>query len=118
MNSRYFHNIIKARRRHNFIGSIDIVSGVIHEVGDIKEEVRRHFEDKFTEPDDESMFNTISDIGKFGLEEKFLEEEIRQAVWGCDGTKIPGPVEYNFFFIKKCWYFMKEYFFLVFQRFL
>lgn len=123
MNNRYFHNIIKARRRRNFIGSIVTNSGVIQEVGDIKEEVRRHFKETFSEPYserpylEESLFSSISEANKIGLEEKISEEEIKQAVWGCDGSKSPGPDEYNFFFIKRCWSFMKEDFFLYFSNF-
>ncbi|XP_058784706.1 uncharacterized protein LOC131659549 [Vicia villosa] len=50
INGKYLHVILKARRRVNFISSIDSGSGLLESVGDIKEEVRRHFEVKFSEP--------------------------------------------------------------------
>lgn len=37
------------------------------------------------------------------LTKVFLEEEIRDAIWECDGDKTPRPNEFNFNFLKKCW---------------
>ncbi|XP_058780621.1 uncharacterized protein LOC131654295 [Vicia villosa] len=123
LNSRYFHNIMKARRRRNFIGSVTTEGGVLDEVGPIKEEVRRHFEEKFSELEavrptlEGSMLKSISLVDKGMLEEPFSEEEIKDAVWGCEGTRSPGPDGYNFFFIRKCWSFMKKDFSLFFNGF-
>lgn len=38
-NSMYFHNVVKERRRRNYIGSILSDRGLLKEVGDIKGEV-------------------------------------------------------------------------------
>ena len=35
--------------------------------------------------------------------EAFTEEEVKEAVWQCEGTKSPGPDGFNFNFIKKSW---------------
>ncbi|XP_058741999.1 uncharacterized protein LOC131614433 [Vicia villosa] len=48
-NSKYFHSVMKERRRRNHIGSITTPSGIIDEVGEVKEEVWRHFDSKFKE---------------------------------------------------------------------
>jgi hypothetical protein len=37
------------------------------------------------------------------LEIPFSAEEIKSAVWDCEGNKAPGPDGINFFFIKKAW---------------
>ena len=37
----------------------------------------------------------------------FSEEEIREAIWQCEGNKSSGPDDYNFNFIKKSWDIMK-----------
>jgi hypothetical protein len=37
------------------------------------------------------------------LECPFSAEEIKAAVWNCEGNKAPGPDGVNFFFIKKAW---------------
>ncbi|XP_068486340.1 uncharacterized protein [Phaseolus vulgaris] len=34
---------------------------------------------------------------------KFSEEEVKNAVWDCGGSKSPGPDGFNFNFIKSCW---------------
>jgi len=36
---------------------------------------------------------------------EFSEDEIKQAVWQCEGSKSPGPDEFNFNFIKSNWNF-------------
>ena len=37
----------------------------------------------------------------------FLDLEIKEAVWSCDGDKCPGPDGFNFKFIKEFWEMMK-----------
>jgi hypothetical protein len=37
------------------------------------------------------------------LECPFSAEEIKAAIWNCEGNKAPGPDGVNFFFIKKAW---------------
>jgi len=38
----------------------------------------------------------------------FSEEEIRDVVWFCDGSKSPGTNGFNMNFIKKSWDFLKD----------
>ncbi|GKV27815.1 hypothetical protein SLEP1_g36939 [Rubroshorea leprosula] len=38
----------------------------------------------------------------------FMEKEIKEAVWSCNGDKSPGPDGLNFKFIKRMWLVMKE----------
>ena len=37
----------------------------------------------------------------------FTEEEVKNAVWECGGSKSPGPDGFNFNFIKSCWEVLK-----------
>lgn len=37
------------------------------------------------------------------LTRAFSEEEIKEVVWDCDGSKSPGPDGFNFEFFKNCW---------------
>ncbi|XP_058761292.1 uncharacterized protein LOC131634664 [Vicia villosa] len=48
-NSKYFHRLMKERRRMNHICYITTSSGIIDKVEEVKEEVRRHFNRKFKE---------------------------------------------------------------------
>ena len=42
------------------------------------------------------------------LTKAFSEEEIRDAMWFCDGTKSPGPDGFNMNFIKKSWEVLRD----------
>ncbi|XP_058783599.1 uncharacterized protein LOC131658308 [Vicia villosa] len=123
LNSRFFHCALKARRRANFINSIDSDNGVLESVGDIKEEVRRHFASKFSDSNQSRpslegfSFKAISVGDNFNLELPFTEKEFKDAIWGCEGSKSLGPDGYNFFFIKKCWGFIKADFIRFFNDF-
>jgi len=39
---------------------------------------------------------------------KISEEEVREAVWQCEGSKSPGPDVFNFNFIKGSWETIKQ----------
>lgn len=48
----------------------------------------------------------------YELENRFLvksfgEEEVKQAIWDCGGSKAPGSDDYNFKFIKEFWEVLK-----------
>lgn len=38
----------------------------------------------------------------------FIEDEIRDGVWDCDGNKIQGPNRFNLHFFKGFWEVVKE----------
>ncbi|XP_058750878.1 uncharacterized protein LOC131623901 [Vicia villosa] len=61
-NRRFFHIVMKVRRRHNFIGSINSNRGILDSVAEVKEEVFNHFEYKFRESD---LYRPILE-GNFG----------------------------------------------------
>ncbi|XP_058784197.1 uncharacterized protein LOC131658967 [Vicia villosa] len=92
-NTRFFHNTVKERRRLNRICMVDSNEGVASSVNEVKETVRNHFEDKFKEdcfnrPLLEGIaFKSLSVDQACSLEAPFTLEEIREAVWSCDGSK-------------------------------
>ncbi|KAL6566436.1 hypothetical protein OROGR_002051 [Orobanche gracilis] len=53
-------------------------------------------------------FKKISNNERCMLTARFEEEEIKEAVWNCDGDKSPGPDGYNFTFIKNFWSCLKN----------
>lgn len=59
----------------------------------------------------------MNDEERTALEVPFSEVEIKEAVWGCGGMKSLGPDGYKFFFIIKCWHFLKEDFLSFFYDF-
>ena len=45
------------------------------------------------------------------LEAQPTREEIKQAIWRCESSRVLGPNGYNFYFIKRCWQHIGEGFF-------
>ncbi|GAU51106.1 hypothetical protein TSUD_141480 [Trifolium subterraneum] len=39
---------------------------------------------------------------------EWIEEEVRETVWSCDGNKSPGPDGFNINFFKACWSIVKD----------
>ncbi|XP_058764508.1 uncharacterized protein LOC131637959 [Vicia villosa] len=113
-NEDMIKEVIKERRRINHIGPILSSRGILESVGEVKEEVFRHFKDKLKEEEiyrlvlDGIHFNNIIESDSALLESPFLEEEIKEAIWSCGGSKSPGPDGYSFLFFKRCWSFLKD----------
>lgn len=90
---------------------------MVDSVDEIKEAITIFFNLKFTEPGpttpilEDFYFRTLGQIEVMYLEASFSVEEIKEAVWNCDGIKSPSPNGYNFVFIKKCENILKEYIF-------
>ncbi|XP_058755190.1 uncharacterized protein LOC131628373 [Vicia villosa] len=78
-NSRFFHNAIKDRQRRNAISKLEGKDGIV-----------------LTEEDVVLM------------ERSFTEEEVKEAVWSCDGNKSPGPDGFSLEFFKVCWNVIKD----------
>ncbi|XP_058783877.1 uncharacterized protein LOC131658622 [Vicia villosa] len=106
-NNGFFHKVIKERRRINHIGPILTSRGNLESVGDIKEEVFRHFKDKFKEDElerpllDGILFNNIGEADSVMLDSPFSEEEIKEVsrrlkrvlgsvVSPCQSAFVPG----------------------------
>ena len=76
----------------------------------VKGEIKMFFENKFMEGERQIpiqfeglQFNILNAVQGSKLVERFSEEDIKVAVWDCEGNKSPGPDGYNFSFIKACW---------------
>ncbi|XP_058732648.1 uncharacterized protein LOC131604205 [Vicia villosa] len=122
-NSGFFHKVMKNRRRHNHIGPICASGSMVESVEEVREEVFKHFGDKFIEAEKDRpvlegiSFSSISREEAMDIEKPFLECKIKEAVWECGDSKSPGPDGYSFLFIKKCWSFIKEDFINFFNYF-
>ncbi|XP_058739172.1 uncharacterized protein LOC131611064 [Vicia villosa] len=123
LNSRFFYGFMKERNQGNFIETILADGGLLETIGEVKEEVRRYYSDIYVDIDSHHLsltrvqFKALSQEEARSLELPFSETEIKEAVWGCEGSKSPGPDRYNFNFIKKCWSFVKEDFFWLIRNF-
>src|SRR4051812_30336574 len=96
VNGRFFHSVMKGRLRRNHIGPLNISRGVFESVEEVRGEVYNHFGNKFKEnllnrPRFEGVsFRRLGEEERRSLEAPFVEEEIKEAIWCCDGAKSPG----------------------------
>lgn len=104
--SGFFHACINSKRRWNNIQALKKDETWLVEVEDVKEEVLNHFTKQFSEDDwdrpklDGVPFKRI-DVGvNDRLIAQLSEEEIKEAVWECEGNKSPGPDGFNFTFLR------------------
>lgn len=108
-NTRFFIRVTKEGVRRNNLVGIDLPYGIIETVEGVKGEVKHYFEAKYKESTirrtmfDGIDFNTLSIGEAEELENQFSLEDVKEAVWSCDGDKCPGLDGYNFSFLKKCW---------------
>ncbi|XP_058786925.1 uncharacterized protein LOC131661401 [Vicia villosa] len=105
---------LKERRSKNHIGALNTPGGMVCSVREVKEVVRGHFESKFKEECfdrplmDDVFVNSLSLEDSISLEVPFSMEEIKEAVWSCDGSKSMRPDGIFLLFFKKCWSFVQE----------
>nr|KYP62677.1 Transposon TX1 uncharacterized [Cajanus cajan] len=108
-NSNFFHACINRRRLKNEIRSLKVANERYNEPSTIKEAVKGFFEGHFREclharPRlQDTDFKTLSEEDATTLILSFFDEEVKIAVWDCEGPKNPGPDGFNFTFIKDFW---------------
>ncbi|GKV37864.1 hypothetical protein SLEP1_g45836 [Rubroshorea leprosula] len=108
-NTSFFHRCVKGRRRQNEIVGIQVGDKYMEQVDEIKEGVANYFQNLFTEERwqrphlDGLEFKKISAEDNLLLLAPFNKEEVKQAVWSCEGSKALGPDGFNFNFIREMW---------------
>ncbi|KAI5384970.1 hypothetical protein KIW84_071821 [Lathyrus oleraceus] len=109
MNSSFFHRVMRARYRRNFISSVNSSDGMKEKVDEFKSEVRNFFKASFQEENMSrlvlsgvDMFCLSSEDNKY-LEVAFSEEEVKVVVWICNDTKGPRYDSYSSSFMQNCW---------------
>ncbi|GKV28721.1 hypothetical protein SLEP1_g37737 [Rubroshorea leprosula] len=113
-NSKYFHGCIVRRQKRNGIEGVMKNKVWIEDVPEVKKYIKEYFELKFQEDEWSRPSVNLNGLEQLGLEEnswliaEFSEEEIRETVWNCNGSKSPGPDGFNFNFIKRLWPTLKQ----------
>ncbi|KAJ9549144.1 hypothetical protein OSB04_021687 [Centaurea solstitialis] len=108
-NTKYFHSILNQNHRRNFIHGVSLNGAWSSEPSILKPAAKEFFEKKFIEPlphrpaFSSNLFSPLSLGQSIELERPFSVEEIKRAVWACDGDKAQGPDGLTFAFIKKFW---------------
>ncbi|XP_015936372.1 uncharacterized protein LOC107462310 [Arachis duranensis] len=108
-NTRYFHNIVSARRRNNKIESLVINGRLVRNHARIKVAIRDFYRKLFQQEVTPNISFRDGLVNRLGIEETQVlemlpsEEEVKDAVWDCESSKTPGSDGYNMNFIKMCW---------------
>ncbi|XP_073263045.1 uncharacterized protein [Populus alba] len=97
------------RKGRNYISKIEHNGSHLVSSNDIKEGAVNFFSSLFCKPTCKriemggSGFSKISEAKSIWLERPPSMEEVKQAVWDCDGSKAPDPDGFTFCFYKKVW---------------
>lgn len=108
-NSRYFHNLMKFRKRKNGITGIHHHNSWLEDPPAVKEAIRSFFDNQFKEkasfrPSLQNLdFSSISMMEAISLEAEFSIDEIRAALKDCASDKAPGPDGFSFTIFKHIW---------------
>jgi len=113
-NSRYYHSILRWRQLRNEVKGVEVGNQWNEEPNGVCKEAKRLLEDRFHATHDYGVrlgaveFKTLPLEASLSLILNFIEEEIKEAVWQCEGSKSPDPAGFNFNFIKKNWASLKQ----------
>ena len=105
----FFHLSTSLRNGRNHISKIEQNGRFLDSPNDIKEGAVNFFSTLFAKPQcrriemGDSGFSKISEERSVWLERLPSLEEVKQAIWDCDGSKAPGPDGFTFSFYKKEW---------------
>ncbi|GJS45242.1 RNA-directed DNA polymerase, eukaryota, reverse transcriptase zinc-binding domain protein [Tanacetum coccineum] len=108
-NSKFFHGILKHKRRQQSIQGILVEGDWISNPHLIKEEFYKFYKSNFQTFDSSFDVNSNPDFATLCLEEiamlqqQATLDEIRKAVWDCGSGKSPRPDGFSFLFLKKYW---------------
>lgn len=108
-NSRYFHSLMRSRKRKNLITGLQHNDSWVEEPNSVKSVIRDHFQESFKEGNhsrptlNPAHFKKISAADRLYLETDFKIEEIREAVSEGGSDKAPGPDDFSFSILNCIW---------------
>jgi len=112
--TKFYNSSLRWRRLRYEVKGVGVGGLWCEEPGTVRIEAKRLFESRFKATRDFGVrldgveFKTITLEDNVSLVAGFAEEEIREALWLCEGLKSPGPDGFNMNFIKKSWEFIKD----------
>ncbi|XP_025628356.1 uncharacterized protein [Arachis hypogaea] len=95
-NTRYFHSIASARRINNRIDSLVVNGRLVRNQARIKIAIREFYKELYHQEDSpvlgfrDGLVERIEEVDSVALETLPSAEEIREAVWDCKSSKVPG----------------------------
>jgi len=113
-NSKYYHSVIRWRRLRNKVKGVYMGDQWCEEPEVVRREARSMFEDKFKSRYDFGVrlenvqFRKLSAEVSESMISNITEQEVKEAMWMCEGSKSPSPDRFNFNFIKHNWEALKH----------
>ncbi|MFS7905001.1 putative RNA-directed DNA polymerase [Helianthus anomalus] len=109
-NTKYFHNVVKAKNHRSRISSIKDANGNMVEEGMVAQVMVDHYSKFFgsttnvnVQPTPD-LFQTKLTEGKAAfMVREVTDDEIRKAIFSIAGNKAPGPDGYTSVFFKRAW---------------
>ena len=114
MNSKFYHTAIRWRRLKNEVKGVQVGGQWCEKPEVVHREAKALFEKRFTATRDFGVnlgsveFKSLPHEISLSMVSSFSEEEVKEAVWQCEGSKSPGPDGFNFTFIRNCWDVLKS----------
>ena len=114
MNSKFYHTTIRWRRLKNEVKGVEVGGQWCEEPEVVRREAKSLFEKRFTATQDFGVnlgsveFKCLPQEISKSMVTSFTEEEVKEAVWQCEGTKSPGLDGFNFTFTRNCWDYLKN----------
>lgn len=108
-NTRFFHLAATTRHKKNQLTCLEVDGQILSKPIDVKLAVFNFFRNLYSHQNrprascSNLEFSRLKPSSSAALELPFSADEIKTAVWDCDGNKAPGPDGINFLFIKKAW---------------
>jgi len=105
---------LRWRRLRNEVKGVEVGGQWIEEPNTVRIEAKKLFDSRFKATKDLGVrldnvdFKSLSLEDNMGLIKAFYVEEVRDAMWLCDGSKSPGPDGFNLFFVKEGWDVFKD----------
>ena len=112
--TKFYHSTLRWRRLRNEVKGVEVGGQWCEEPCTVCLEAKKLFEKRFKATRDYGVrldgveFKSLSVEENMSLIAIFSEEEIRNAVWQCEGTKSLSSHGFNFNFLKNCWEIIKD----------
>ena len=112
--TKFYHSSLRWRRLRNEVKGVEVEGQWLEEPSSVRCEAKKLFNSRFKATKDLGVrldkvdFKSLSHEDNMSLIKAFSVEEVRDAVWLCDGSKSPGPDGFNLFFVKESWEVFKD----------
>ncbi|GJR61903.1 putative RNA-directed DNA polymerase [Tanacetum coccineum] len=113
-NTKKFHTLVNKKARKQAVNGLIWNGSWTEDIDIIKNAAFYHYQDRFKKSTHQrpkfrsSLFRKLKAAGTTFLEASISMDEIKDAVWSCSGSKLPGHDGINFNFLRRYWELLKH----------